>query len=166
MPPATALADLQHALQGRWVGVLEYRDYSEPASSSKRVKLPTWLEVSQSGVDLQWHFVYDDGPAKTVTDDETVSIDIPDARYKVRQHDGKEELYIVSGLQELKMGRGTLTLTGPGTESGRPVSIRITLRVGRNLLEMTRESAPGDQPFAFRDAYTLVRATPPGVAPN
>ncbi len=38
---ATANVDLQPALSGDWVGVLEYRDYSEPAGSTKQVQLPT-----------------------------------------------------------------------------------------------------------------------------
>src|SRR5579875_3976336 len=58
---------LTQALLGRWVGVLEYRDYSEPATSLKRVQLPTWLTVSTAAEGLATDYTYDDGPTKVVT---------------------------------------------------------------------------------------------------
>ena len=57
-PPVAAAPDAQAAitgaLLGRWTGVLEYRDYSEPATSLKRVELPTWLIVSRAPDGLAW----------------------------------------------------------------------------------------------------------------
>jgi hypothetical protein len=54
---AQPVANLQHAITGAWVGTLEYRDFSEPATSTKRVKLPAWRDVETSGADLRFHYV-------------------------------------------------------------------------------------------------------------
>jgi len=49
---------LRGALVGSWVGTLEYRDYSEPATSTKRVKLPTRLTIAPSAADLSFSYIY------------------------------------------------------------------------------------------------------------
>lgn len=40
----TNAAAIYSAFEGKWTGVLEYRDYQ----SDKRVQLPTWLEVKDT----------------------------------------------------------------------------------------------------------------------
>lgn len=170
-PPATRIQgidELRGALIGSWAGTLEYRDYSEPATSTKRVKLPTWLSIEPAGTDLSLRYVYDDGPAKTVTETSLVRIDSAASSYAVLDQSGKiEDTYAIGGLGELRQGRGILTLTGTGTENNSPVAVRTTVRIGRNILEITRETAfPGHQPFNFRHAYTLVRAVPRASAPG
>jgi len=154
-------ADLQTAMTGQWVGVLEYRDYSEPAGSAKRVKLPTWLAVEAAGPDLKFKYVYDDGPTKTVTEVATVHVDEAAGTYVVTDAKGKPELARVAGMEKLKEGRGTLVLSGTGEENNARVEVRTTLRVGRNILEITRETAAAGQPFTFRHSYTMVRAAVP-----
>jgi len=58
--PDAALA----AVLGEWSGTLSYRDYARP---DRIETLPTRLFVSLLGPDeLALHFVYDDGPGKTV----------------------------------------------------------------------------------------------------
>ncbi len=156
------MSALQRALAGSWAGTLEYRDYSESAASSKRVKLPTWLDIEPVGADLRFRYVYDDGPTKTVTEMSIVRIDPATARYTASNRSGKvEDSYAIAGLDQLRQGRGTLILTGTGTENNAPVEVRTTLRIGRNILEITRETAAAGQPFAFRHAYLLVRTSPP-----
>ena len=158
---STPMPDLQRALAGSWAGTLEYRDYSEPATSVKRVKLPTWLAI-EAARELRFRYVYDDGPSKTVTELEVVRIDPVAARYQILGEDGKvKDEYSIAGLGSLREGRGTLTLSGPGTENGTPVDARTTIRIGRNILEIVRETAPHGQPFVFRHAYTMVRTSPP-----
>jgi hypothetical protein len=155
------LPDLRRALAGSWAGTLEYRDYSEPATSIKRVKLPTWLEI-EAATELRFRYVYDDGPSKTVFEKEVVRIDPVAERYQVLGEDGNlKDEYAIAGLGSLREGRGTLTLSGKGTENGKPVDARATIRIGRNILEIIRETAPRGQPLAFRHAYTLVRTSPP-----
>src|SRR5271165_2718972 len=159
---AQNLPDLQRALSGSWVGTLEYRDFSEPATSTKRVKLPTWLRIEPSGDDLRFRYIYDDGPSKTVKETALIRIDPAAARYTVLDEAGKlEDSYVIAGLPELRSGRGVLTLTGAGKENGAQVEVRTTLRIGRNILEITRETAASGQTFTFRHTYTLVRASPP-----
>jgi hypothetical protein len=161
-------AALNSALRGEWTGVLEYRDYSEPAGSTKRVKLPTWLSVTpQDGV-LRFLYTYDDGPTKTVVDTETVSIDVASSRWTTTPEPAasakdKAEVASIAGLSTLKNGRGTLVLTGRGTESDQPVDVQTTVRVGRNILEILRETRLAGGVFTFRHAYTFVRAQPPAA---
>jgi hypothetical protein len=158
---------LQSAMVGSWVGTLAYRDYAEPATSTKRVLLPTWLTVTQVDGRLRWHYVYDDGPSKTVTDDERVHVEagsVGGANYVTQPGDGKpEQRLTVQGLEELKAGHGTVTMTGQIVEKNAPAQIRVTLHVGRNLLELTRETGATGQPLAFRDAYTFVRRDAPVI---
>ena len=66
---------LRQSLTGAWVGVLEYRDYSEPPTSTKRVDLPTWLSISDSGKSMTWKYTYDDGPNKVLEETDTVIFD-------------------------------------------------------------------------------------------
>jgi hypothetical protein len=154
--------ELQRALVGSWAGTLEYRDFSEPATSTKRVKLPTWLVVEPAGADLRFRYIYDDGPAKTVIETVLIRIDPTAARYAIIDLTGKlEDSYAIAGLADLRQGRGTLTLTGTGTENKATVEVRTTIRIGRNILEFTRETGVSGQPLTFRHAYTLVRASPP-----
>jgi hypothetical protein len=164
-PPAPrSLTEIQHVLLGAWTGTLEYRDFSEPATSTKRVKLPTWLTIESSGADLRFRYVYDDGPAKTVTDTEIIRIDSGAARYQVLGPEGTaKESYAIEGLATLREGKGTLVLTGPGTENGAPVDARTTFRIGRNILVITRETSPHGEPMIFRHTYTLVRSAPPSA---
>jgi hypothetical protein len=157
---STINTEIQQALVGAWVGTLEYRDFSEAATSAKRVKLPTWLTIERAGADLRFLYVYDDGPTKTVKETSVVRIDPSTPRYTILDAAGKvEDSYAIAGLAQLKSGRGSLTLTGSGTENGAAVEVRTTLRIGRNILEITRETAAPGQPFTFRHAYTMVRAS-------
>lgn len=159
-PPAAN--DIYAALVGAWVGTLEYRDYSEPPTSNKRVKLPTWLSIAQARDNLRFEYVYDDGPSKTVKESSMVHIDMVAAVYTNMDLAGNlKDSYKIVGLDQLRLGRGILTLTGAGTENEKPVEVRTTLRIGRNILEISRETAPSGQAFTFRHSYTMVRALAP-----
>lgn len=61
------------AVQGEWTGTLTYRDYSQP---DRMVTLPTRLFIALgSPRELVMHFVYDDGPSKTVYSYERMHFD-------------------------------------------------------------------------------------------
>jgi hypothetical protein len=61
------------AMQGEWAGTLTYNDYSQPG---KLVTLPTKLFVALSApAELTLHYVYDDGPNKTVYSYEQMRFD-------------------------------------------------------------------------------------------
>lgn len=159
--PATSA--LNAAMVGRWTGVLQYRDYSEPPSSPKRVQLPTWLTIETLPNGTQrWRYIYDDGPDKVLEEAELVAFD-PKARTYVITAKDRTATYDVSGFESIKNGRGELTITGKTSENGKPVDQRITLRVFRNLITVLDETRPAgtNESYAFRHSYTFTRADAP-----
>ncbi len=163
VPPATQPA-INAALTGDWTGVLEYRDYSEPATSTKRVQLPTWLSIQPQPDGLKLHYIYDDGPTKTVEDSSTLIIDVAAATYKITDPD-HTTTYKIEGLDKLKDGHGQLILLGPSIDNDKPAEARITLILRRNLLSWLEEVRPASssESFAFRHLYTFTRAHPPAI---
>ncbi len=155
------------AMVGRWAGYLEYRDYSESPASTKRVQLPTWLEITQDGDGLLLHYTYDDGPGKVVESKEHVSFDVLHNTYTEVEPGHPARVYQLSGYPDLKEGRGTLTLTGEGTDNGRPSENRVVLIIRRNLLEWTEETrlAGSKDPFVFRHLLRVTRTEVPAVTP-
>lgn len=144
---------------GNWTGHLEYRDYS----NNQRVLLPTWLTVStcNNGKSLRFDYVYDDGPHKIVKETTLVTID-PAKSTWTSSGDKSSEIYQVEGLKEfLQKGKGKLLLTGNGTENDKPVSVRITVTLQRNLYQLVKETKPAGDDFQFRDAYVFTRNGPP-----
>jgi hypothetical protein len=163
-PPHQIESDLRHAMIGDWTGVLEYRDYSEPATSTKRVQLPTWLNISASGETLTEHFVYDDGPAKVVDETLTLVLNVVASTYQVTSDKNRTESYRVEGYSALHAGLGSLVITGPTIDNNRPAETRIVLTVRRNLLAWTEENrAVATEPYIFRHSYTFTRAQAPKV---
>jgi hypothetical protein len=167
-PPAQIQSALTQSLTGDWTGVLEYRDYSEPETSTKRVQLPTWLHVAPADGTLTWYYIYDDGPNKTVDETQHITLDVAAGTYTIANDHNRTEIYKVTGYTGLSSGRGTLVLLGPGTDNNKPVETRLTLTVRRNLLQLTEENRPptGTAPFSFRHSYTFTRATAPKVTPT
>ena len=145
--------------------MLEYRDYSEPATSTKRVKLPTWLSVGNGDNKLNFHYIYDDGPNKVVDETLTISFDVPGSTLQITNDKGHVETYKVDGYNTLRSGRGDITLLGPTIDNDRPAECRIVIGVRRNLLTWSEEVRPTSAvPFAFRHSYTFTRAQAPKVA--
>lgn len=167
-PPAQIQTALTQSLTGDWTGVLEYRDYSEPETSTKRVQLPTWLHIAPTGDTLTWYYVYDDGPNKTVDETQHIALDVAAGTFTISNDHNRTETYKVTGYNGLSSGRGTLILLGPGTDNNKLVETRITLTVRRNLLQLTEENRPptGTAPFTFRHSYTFTRAVVPKVTPS
>jgi hypothetical protein len=157
--PALLQSQISAALTGLWTGQLEYRDFQ----SDKRVVLPTWLEVrtAPGGKSLQFLYTYDDGPAKTVTEQSTVTIDPAANRFTITSdRDHSTETYQITGLDSLQTGRGQFTLTGAGKENDKPVEVRIEVTIHRNLYQFRKETRLPGQEFNFRDGYTLTRRNP------
>jgi hypothetical protein len=165
--PAQAQTSLTQALVGQWTGVLEYRDYSEPADSPKRVELPTWLTVtSRPDGSLGLMYTYDDGPGKILQEADTLKLDLGARSYAVTSSagvDAKVQTFRLEGEDRLKDGRGTLMLVGPGLDNNKPVEIRTTWTVRRNLLSWLEEIRPAgsSEPFAFRHRYLFTRHDAP-----
>ena len=153
--------DLNANFVGKWTGQLEYRDFQ----SNAQVFLPTWLTVTETPdqKSLQFNYVYDDGPTKTVRESMTVTLDPATAKMSfISDRDHSSDTYDVQGLEEFaKLGRGTLVLTGRSKENDKPVDARITLTLRRNLYTLRKETRHEGEDFKFRDAYTFTRAEPP-----
>lgn len=163
--PAQIQSDLQQALLGDWTGVLEYRDYSEPPTSTKRVQLPTWLSITTNGPSQSWHYLYDDGPTKFVEEADTILFDPAASTYSESDNGKHPEAYKVTGYETLRSGHGQLILLGSGTDNNKPAETRITLTIRRNLLTILQETRPAgsSEPFAFRHSFCFTRATPPRI---
>ena len=160
-PPAAGFDKLYTGLIGDWVGQLEYRDFS----SNQRVFLPTWLMVSRrdGGRSLQFAYVYDDGPNKTVRELSTVAFDLTTGTATFTSDlDHSSDTYKVAGLQDVaSTGLGRLLLTGSGTENHKKVDVRITITLRRNLYIYSKETRLPGQDFLFRDGYTFTRKESP-----
>ncbi len=154
---------LIQALQGRWVGVLDYRDYSEPPTSEKRVHLPTWLTIAPANEGASFDYTYDDGPNKILLSHSALVIDLRSRTYEVLGTDAAIESYTITNPEALHDGRGTLTLIGQGTDNNKPAEIRTAWTIRRNLLSWLEEVRPAGSsaPFSFRHQYTFTRADPP-----
>jgi hypothetical protein len=169
MPLAGASAQIYNNLEGHWAGVLEYRDYQSNSMNDPHVKLPTWLDIdwSPGGGSLTLRYTYDDGPSKTVHETERLTISATPPTWKLKSEGEPEETYAIRGLDQLKEGRGKLTLTGTGTENGVKVDVQTSVQIGRNVFILERMTRPANaegQPFAFRHVFTFTRTTPPTAA--
>ena len=159
--PAKLQSDLHAALEGAWAGVLEYRDYSEPVTSTRRETLPTWLTVTG---DI-WHIVYDDGPNKVIDETDIVHFDPEHNTYSEADNGKPAQAFKVTGYDTLKEGRGVLVFSGAGTDNDKPSERRITLTIRRNLLVMLEEVRPAGstEAFAYRHALRFTRAAAPAL---
>lgn len=166
--PSQAQADVQQAIYGDWTGILEYRDYKEPPTSTKRVQLPTWLRISPAPEGIFFDYTYDDGPDKTVLSHNVVVLDFPKAQYRVVGTDAVAASLTVQGIDTLRKGRGELMLSGTITENGKPTELRRTWTIRRNLISWTDEVRPvgSTEPFVFRHRYLFTRAAAPKPAPS
>ena len=159
---AVAAGPLNQNFGGSWAGQLEYKDYG----NGERVFLPTWVETvaAPAGNAVTFNYTYDDGPTKVVRESVTLTFD--GATATITSGKEKPAIYSVAGLEVFrKVNRGTLVLTGTGTDNDKPADVRITITLRRNLYTWVKETrAAGTQaPFVFRDGYTFTRlATPKG----
>ncbi len=161
IPSPITLDQIYPGFVGDWVGQLEYRDFGDDS----HVFLPTWLNVSRAadGRSLEFAYVYDDGPTKTVKERSLISMDVAAASATfTSDRDHSSDTYKVSGLLDFAAKkRGTLTLTGTGTENDKKVDVRITITLRRNLYSYRKETKLPGQEFQFRDGYTFTRKQPP-----
>lgn len=139
---------------GHWTGTLEYRDYG----NGKRVTLPTQLDVvpADDG-DLDFRYVYDDGPGKTVRDTSRVRIDRAGRRYVVGEGDEREVYRIVEITGRADGDAERLLLSGSGKENDQKVTIRTSIVRDGDQLSILRESQLPGEPFKFRHQYRLLR---------
>ena len=121
------------------------------------------MTPGSDGRSVTLSYIYDDGPTKTVRDQTTLSLDPGAATATFTSSSEPATTYAVTGFDAfIKLNRGTLVLTGKGTENKQPVDVRITLTLRRNLFTLLKETRPpGTADYKFRDTYTFTRSAAP-----
>ena len=140
------------AAQGAWRGQLMYRDYSRP---DQLVTLPTRLFVALSAPsDLTLHYIFDDGPSKTVYSYERMAFDFVN-----------NVLVWTSGYPNAKVSQNRIT-SMQAQEGGRTINFERDegANINRyvfNLLPMTlrlgKEEGTSSGAFQFRNRYEFTR---------
>jgi C-terminal processing protease CtpA/Prc len=156
--PAVVKNDPYRGFLGRWTGTLTYRDYKTEA----RETLPTQLEVTPQGSGMAFHFVYDDGPGKTVEGRQTVTIDPDHKTYTVQdQPDQPGQVFNLTGLEAFLHhgGTGVLALAGTGIDAGQPAEVRNTITLNKRSLTILHETRHPGGEFMFRNCYRFMRQT-------
>jgi hypothetical protein len=156
--PVPTLANAQPVgdlglLQGEWTGTLTYNDYSRPG---RLVTLPTTLFAAlASSTELTLHYIYDDGPGKTVHGYERMRWQ-PDGNAIVWAGGGAkpfERSYtIVSARQERDLRQIVFERTVEAKKD------RYTLEIGPASFSLRKEELDGGAAAVFRNEYTLRRA--------
>lgn len=139
-------------LQGEWRGTLTYDDYSRPG---QRVTLPTTLYVAASAPnEVVLHYVFDDGPGKTVYSYERLSIDAVAKTVVLSWGIKKPEQETATLVSETETA-GVRTLVFETTsDKGRD---RQTVEIGANSLVWRKEEIEGQQPPRYRNRYEFHR---------
>ncbi len=156
--PAHALYDpapdtLLVQMQGEWQGTLTYSDYSE---AGKRVTLPTRVYIAPAAPDsLTLHYVFDDGPGKTVYSYENMRFDL--AGNEVTWRSGISETTqtrsrIVSNVQDGGVRRVVFERKDGGD------TLRYALESGPGVLVLQKEEVGADGVAQFRNRYAFTRA--------
>ena len=147
--PDSALA----AVQGEWRGTLTYRDYSQP---DRLVTLPTRLFVALgSPSELVLHFVYDDGPSKTVYSYERMRFDFSSNELtwsSLGEEDSPTRCHIGEQAQEKPVGR---RMTCEHASEGKVQRYKVVLTPGR--LAISKEEVDASGTSLLRNRYELSR---------
>ena len=150
-PPAAALA----AVEGAWQGTLEYRDYQPPF---KRVTLPTRLFVTASSPkELTLHYIFDDGPKKTVHSYDRLLIDTEAGI--VRFSGLKATDVTTATIVRSTTTDGVLEVIAELTQNNKGVEevTRYRLRLGSNAFDVLKTAGPKGSEGEFRNQYSFKR---------
>lgn len=150
-PPAAAIA----AIEGNWQGALEYKDYQPPF---KRVTLPTRIVVSASAPkEVAIHYVFNDGPNKTVHSYDRLLIDAENAvvKFSGLKADDVNTAAIVSS----QVHDEVWDIVAERNEESKGVTtvIRYRLKLGKSQFEILKTSGPKGAEGEFRNAYVFKR---------
>ena len=153
---APSAAQVHAALRGRWVGTLGYKDYRRP---DRRVTLPTTIEgTSAPGGGVALHFIYDDGPGKTVVDDDVFMLAAD--RRTLRWSGVKDTVpatFRVLSLERTNAQGLRLVVEREGEDDNAPATLRETITIRGDTLGILKEVRPAGSPFSFRHQYALTR---------
>jgi hypothetical protein len=147
-PPDARLA----AVQGEWVGTLTYRDYGVP---DRKVTLATRLFVALGAADeLILHYVFAEGPGKTVFSSERMQFDFPGA-----------QLTWTTGIAERKVSAFRIVSVSTGEpglrlvfERGEGGAIeRFTMGLGARALSLDKDEVDVKGTSLMRNRYAFTR---------
>lgn len=141
------------ALQGAWQGKLTYRDYSRP---DRMVTLPTRLFVALAAPnELTLHYVFDDGPKKTVYSYERMVFDFE-----------RKTLTWTSGTTNAKISQNRIT-SSQSQDGGRSIAFerdgengiiyRYLMRLSPTGFSLSKDEGTPASGFQFRNKYEFAR---------
>lgn len=148
--PDAALA----VAQGEWAGSLTYRDYQRP---DRLVTLPTRLFVALAAPDtLVLHYVFDDGPGKTVYSYESIRLDVAKNQLTWTTDDGDRT---GTDYRIVSFDRGTartrVIFEGAAKDDGR---VRVTIEIEAQRLTFRKEEIDAAGAAVLRNTFDFRRA--------
>jgi hypothetical protein len=147
--PDEALAEIQ----GEWKGSLTYRDYSKP---DRLVTLPTRLFIALSAPnELVLHFVFDDGPSKTVYSYERMAFDFQAKQLAWTTGSAKQSVDMHTITSSTKEGSTTSVVFERSSEG---TIERYSLVLSPQRLELTKQEIQASGEAVFRNRYEFARA--------
>jgi len=155
--PALALYDPKpeselSTVQGEWTGTLTYRDYSNP-DRNVMLKVRVFIALS-APAELVLHYVFDDGPSKTVFSYERMTFDFV----------GKSITW-VSGADGKSVNLSTI-VSNVSTATGQQLTFeqkrgsetdRYKMELSSKQFSLSKEEVGPDGTAAFRNKYELTR---------
>ena len=144
--------------QGEWVGSLTYRDYQQP---DRMVTLPTRLFAALGAPDtLVLHYVFDDGPGKTVYSYESIRFDFAKSVLTWTTGDVDRigtDYRIVSVDRQPTLTR--VVFEGASKDDGR---VRVMIEVEAQRLMLKKEEIDAAGNALLRNTFLFRRAPVPG----
>ncbi|HEX4872603.1 MAG TPA: hypothetical protein VFV27_09840 [Nevskiaceae bacterium] len=141
------------AVEGEWQGSLTYRDYQD---ASREVTLPTRLWISLGAADrLVLHFVFDDGPAKTVHSYDSLRLDT--AAGAVHWQSGEKAATRYTLLSDQREGSARELVFEANDDNGHR---RYTLRLAADAIDWRKEEIAADGSRLQRNRYRFQRPAP------
>ncbi|GJM19420.1 MAG: hypothetical protein DHS20C14_16330 [Phycisphaeraceae bacterium] len=152
------------SLDGRWAGVLEYRDYQ----SDGRVQIPAVYVVEASVLTASFTSrVEFTDPGRVIVSEGAVSI-VGDRHLDLGLgEEGGLEVMTVDERRFTDAGDWTLVLIGEGFDNGEPVDERVTRVMDGDTFRSTKDVRPrgdADALWAFRNEIRLEREDPDAAA--
>ena len=156
--PAFALYDSKPddalaATQGAWRGALTYRDYRQP---DRRVTLPTRLFVAMGAPDtLVLHYVFDDGPGKTVYSYEAMRFDF--AGQRVVWTTGEDRETSTSEIRASSVDGPTRRLVFERQKAKDAAVERFTMTLSAVRFEFAKDEVDAAGVASFRNRFVFAR---------
>jgi hypothetical protein len=144
-------------MEGMWSGTLTYQDYAKP---DRQVRLPTKLFATMAEpAKIVLHFIYDDGPSKTVHSYDNLSLDLeakialwaeeagaPPVRYTIAKY-----------IENTADNSFTLVIEANITKPNRQPFARETITISKTTLAFERLTGTGAEDLHFANGYSFTR---------